>query len=201
MRKDSKKEMLYNITNEDLLNNPEKYQRFPFLGKEFLQHYEQNRISIINERKNKSVEIINEFEKIIIPQIINNENNLRTREELIKNFLKILNGEEFEMELNLFIKKFEITRKIFEEYSNDYKTEIGSFYDLTNYIWLSLCVLFAYEKSSNLKYLNTSLKINDVICSQNNLLENNKEINQIFVFLLQKELECVKKLAIDKGVI
>lgn len=191
---------MYDITNQDLLKFPEKYQRFPFLGTKFLKDYEENRISIINTRKKDSENFLQTFEEIKLPQIENNRKNILTYESLIEIFADILNEKEFKEKLNQFVRKFEITKKIHESYSDDLKKSIGSFNDLKNYLLLSLCNLFAYEKNLNLKYLNTALKINDVICSQNNLFQNKEELNQILVFVLQKELQYVKKLSREKGV-
>ena len=192
---------MYDITNENLLENPEKYQRFPFLGMEFFTDYIKKRISIIDTRKNISQKNILKFSDVIIPKNESSKENIITSQKLYEIYNKILDNNEFKNELNKFIKKFEITRKIYEKYSNDMKLGIGSFHKLNNYVILSLCNLLAYEKKKNLKYLNTSLKLNDVICSTTNLLDNDKETNELFVFILKKEIEYVNKLAIEKGVI
>lgn len=192
---------MYDITNQNLLDNPEKYQRFPFLGMEFITDYIKKRTTIINNNKNINQKSILEFSDIIIPKNKLLKENIITNQKLYEIYTKILDDNEFEDELNKFIKKFEIKRKIYEEYSNDMKTGIGSFYKLNNYLILSLCNLLAYEKKENLKYLNTVLKLNDVICSTLNLLNNNEESNQLLVYVLKKEIEYVNKLAMEKGVI
>ena len=192
---------MYDITSQNLLDNPEKYQRFPFLGMEFITDYIKKRTTIINNNKNINQKSILEFSDIIIPKNKLLKENIITNQKLYEIYTKILDDNEFEDELNKFIKKFEIKRKIYEEYSNDMKTGIGSFYKLNNYLILSLCNLLAYEKKENLKYLNTVLKLNDVICSTLNLLNNNEESNQLLVYVLKKEIEYVNKLAMEKGVI
>ena len=192
---------MYDITNQNLLDNPEKYQRFPFLGMEFITDYIKKRTTIINNNKNINQKSILEFSDIIIPKNKLLKENIITNQKLYEIYTKILDDNEFEDELNKFIKKFEIKRKIYEEYSNDMKTGIGSFYKLNNYLILSLCNLLAYEKKENLKNLNTVLKLNEVICSTLNLLNNNEESNQLLVYVLKKEIEYVNKLAMEKGVI
>jgi hypothetical protein len=192
---------LYNITNQNLLDNPEKYQRFPFLGIEFISDYIKNRISIIETKKNIIQKQILNYSDIVIPKNESSKKNIITNKKLYEVYNKILNENEFEIDLNKFIKKFEITRKIYEEYSEDMKIGIGNFHKLNNYAILSLCNLLAYEKKRNLKYLNTALKLNDVICSTINLLEKDEISNELIEFILKKEIEYVKKLAIEKGVI
>lgn len=192
---------MYNITNQNLLDNPEKYQRFPFLGIEFISDYIKNRISIIETKKNIIQKQILNYSDIVIPKNESSKKNIITNKKLYEVYNKILNENEFEIDLNKFIKKFEITRKIYEEYSEDMKIGIGNFHKLNNYAILSLCNLLAYEKKRNLKYLNTALKLNDVICSTINLLEKDEISNELIEFILKKEIEYVKKLAIEKGVI
>lgn len=191
---------MYDITNQNLLDNPERYQRFPFLGMEFITDYIKKRNSIIDDFQNINQKKILEFSDVIIPKNKLLKENIITNQKLYEIYTKILQDNEFEDELNKFIKKFEITRKIYEEYSKDMKIGIGSFYELNNYIILSLCNLFAYEKKINLKYLNTALKLNDIICSSQNLLENNKENSRLLEFILKKEIEYVNNLSMKKGV-
>ena len=125
---------MYDITNQNLLDNPEKYQRFPFLGMEFITDYIKKRTTIINNNKNINQKSILEFSDIIIPKNKLLKENIITNQKLYEIYTKILDDNEFEDELNKFIKKFEIKRKIYEEYSNDMKTGIGSFYKLNNYL-------------------------------------------------------------------
>ena len=64
---------------------------------------------------------------------------------------------------------------------------------LKNYILLSIICLEKFELDKNLKFLNCSLKLNDIICSVfNNDIDDNN-IGMIS-FLIKKELEIVKKL-------
>ena len=56
-----------------------------------------------------------------------------------------------------------------------------------------------YESTSNLKYLNTSLKLNDIICSQQKKLSNEIDISLI-EYILKKEIELILNLCKIKGI-
>lgn len=191
----------YEITDKNLIKNPERYQRFPFLGREFLKDFEQSRLRVINSIKVNNQSKIKKFSDISLTMSKNQNENILTSELLRKNLKKILNNELFDEELKKIVTKFEVKRKIYSQYSKDLKIGIGSFNESKNYLILSLCNLAAFEKKHNLKYLNSSLKLNDVVCSTIEVIENDDELKKILIFVLEKELEYVKKIALDKEVL
>jgi len=95
--------------------------------------------------------------------------------------------------LDKLIKKFEIKKKLYSGYDSDFK-EISTSYDnLLNYEKLSLLALLHYEKTKNLKFLNTALKINDTLSSQiQNINEKNEKL--LMFFIIKLELQHVTKL-------
>ena len=64
----------YKITKNNLLEIPEKYQRFPFLGMDFLNDYKKNRQEIIDIYQ-KSLENSNELFLTAQQLRIKNKNN------------------------------------------------------------------------------------------------------------------------------
>ena len=190
----------YNFTNHNLIEKPEKYQRFPFMGIDFLKEYEKNRQRIINEEMKKISKRIDDYKDLRINELErekNDINSISTYSALCEIFHNIL----FEQEiidsfilLKKFLVKFELKRRIHSTYTIDFKEEDDDFKDLKNYLILSLNNLLIYEKSNNLKYLNTSLKINDVICSclENFQLEENLRV--VLIFVLEKEIHHVHEL-------
>lgn len=101
----------------------------------------------------------------------------------LKNNNKI--NDEF---LEILIKKFEIKKRIFESYHYEFKENTKKFEMMKNYILLSLICLLKYEKTRNLKFLNTSLKLNDIISSKINELKDNDDL-LLYSFIIEKELE------------
>jgi len=199
---------LYSETN--LLENPQKYQMSPFLGTNFL-------ISFFKSRKNylKKLEKI-EKNFLELDEIINQlstehtentldkflQTNIDTEEILsllIINFSKTFDDELTNKILNEFIKKFEIKKRLYSSYDSNFKENSSLYSNLRNYLLLSTLCMLAYKKNKNLKYLNTSLKLNDTVCSQINKLKTNLE-KSLFYHILKIELQNVETLCNIKKV-
>ena len=109
-------------------------------------------------------------------------------------------------ELNIDKSKMEMDHagtKTFSDCANleDYEfNKIGDeFKEIQNYILLSFLCLIRYQVTSDLKYLNTFLKLNDTICSVKNLVVNKIDIS-LFHFLLMSEMKYVLKLLDGLGI-
>ena len=100
--------------------------------------------------------------------------------------------------VNIFIKKFEIRKKFFTEYNSEMKEISTNYSEIKNYILFSIICETLFLHTDNLKYLNTSLKLNDLVCSQNKIL--NKVEKSLLKFSINKELESIKFLSKKIGV-
>ena len=101
--------------------------------------------------------------------------------------------------LSMFIKKYEIFKRIFDRYNGSLE-KIGSNYkNISNYIYLALNIALYYAKRENLKFLNAQLKINDAVCS---VVSEVKDINDLILFCISVDLEVgfIKSLMQKKGV-
>ena len=195
----------YKITKNNLLEIPEKYQRFPFLGMDFLNDYKKNRQEIIDNITEKTVNKIKNVIEIsnMMKNISNLDDNINTQNKLNKIFQKIISSRNDETDLITLHKlstKFELKKKIYSSYSNNFKDSYGIDNNLETYCLLSLCNLIMYEKKNNLKYFNTSLKINDTICSCINNIKNNESLKIILIFILEKEMNHINKICKKKGI-
>lgn len=180
----------YPYSEIDNLEFPQKYQMSEYLGTSFLVAYKKSRKEIIDQIKIENKDIVNlindnskfsedEFLKIREKKVFKMENMLWfLYKRISENKFKI----EYNELINRFIKKFEITKKIFDFYEHDLSTKSKNFRILRNYLILSLICIKLYEKKMKLKYLNTSLKINDLLCS------NFKKISDGFDLRLLKEI-------------
>ena len=204
------KRSMYQYSIRSLLGNPEKYQMSPFEGKEFLHNYKKSRMSKIKhfEKNQNSITKFDDILKIIrFKGDTNIQNKIRKdtieteelftflcsklEENKMKGFLKEI--------IDVFIKKFEIRKKIFNAYNADFKVASNDFANLKNYSLFSLICLLEYHKTDNLKYLNTSLKLNDIICSQSTKISSSDDIT-LFLFIVKKELEFIFSLCDKKKV-
>ena len=102
--------------------------------------------------------------------------------------------------VNHFVQRFEVTKKLFTRYDKGIKRGLSYSDNFEIYIIFSLILSIIYIQSSNLKYLNTLLKICDLLTSL--ISENN--INKIHSGLLQQviliEITFIKILLNSKGI-
>lgn len=190
--------MEYTYSKPDLLKNPQKYQKTPYLGLDFLNTYKISRLSKIS-----SLEVtdfsLNDFLDSLTTNFKDNHEFLLSE---FLNYILIMTKNEFNFNIvkkntDLVLKKFELKKKLFIKYDSKFK-EIVSDYDfLRNYLLLSLLCVIQYEKSLSLKYLNSCLKINDTISSQ--IIESLDDIT-LFKYVLEKEVEFINQLCNKTGI-
>jgi adenylylsulfate kinase len=162
----------YSYTQNNLLENPHKYQYSKFEGKEFFdkliydrnqsKNYLENRLKKLNNSLIKKENLkYNSFEL---------ENNLILKDFLI--FLYQSSKEEllkYSNTIDILIKRFEVGKKLYLTYDlNEIRKSSVSFDELLNYPLFSLVLQKYYNYSNNQKkfvYLNAILKVNDIISS------------------------------------
>ena len=200
--------MKYVYTSENRFKFPEKYQMTPFDNIDFLKAYKNSResnLELLNE-KNSLVYDFSDILKIIpfkvesqVSSKIGNEdvNTEKLLEFLLIEFIK--NKKKYNKTLDILIKEFEIKKRIFEFCNSEFKGSKEKYSNLNNYILLSVICLLKFEKTQNLKFLNTSLKLNDVVSSQIKKLISSKYI-QLYSLVIKKELEFVSELCSKKQV-
>jgi len=200
---------LYPYTETNLLENPQKYQMSPYLGKNFLINFfkaRKNQIKVL-EKSEKNIleldEVIKQLSRNFSKNTLDDflQINIETEEILsllLINFSNIIDNDITKI-LNKFIKKFEVKKRLYSSYDRNFKENSSLYSNLRNYLLLSTLCLLAYKKNKNLKYLNTSLKLNDTACSQINKLKNNLE-KSLFYHILKIELQNVNSLCNIKKV-
>jgi hypothetical protein len=73
---------------------------------------------------------------------------------------------EEERVLDKLARKFEISRKIFSNYDSDFKKIESSSDEMNIYALLAINLFLGFESGKNFKFLNTGLKINDMLVTQ-----------------------------------
>jgi hypothetical protein len=115
----------------------------------------------------------------------------------VKKFLSQCLNNSFEIkkkEFDLLIKRFEVTKKVYSFYDSNlrphsmYKNDLR----LENYIAFSYALTEVYEKTKNFKYLNSLLKVNDILCSAYKLLSINEK--NIMSSLIKREIDFIQSL-------
>ena len=174
--------MNYIYSKGDLLETSQKYQLSPFHGSDFLNSYKIERESILNKLDTKIERkiILSELIKILLPpeNIISEKQITKfVTETLLITFLNKLQLTPSDKTiLSKLLKSFEIKKKIFTEYDFNQNTFSTDYKNLRNYILFSLLCSKEFKESQNLKFLNTVLKLNDIISSKINHISNNYDL-------------------------
>ena len=191
----------YQYIQNDLLTTPQKYQISSYEGPGFLTSYQFSRRKIITELK-KMPDFISYSDNLFSSQHVSDacmiikKNKFSTNELYRSIVIELINNTRNIQVIPIidkFLKKFEIRKKIFLYYDYKFNKVGDEFKEIQNYILLSFMCLIRYQVTSDLKYLNTFLKLNDLICSAKNLIVNKIDIS-LFHYLLQAEMKYILKL-------
>ena len=191
----------YQYIQNDLLTTPQKYQISSYEGPGFLTSYQFSRRKIITELK-KMPDFISYSDNLFSSQHVSDacmiikKNKFSTNELYRSIVIELINNTRNIQVIPIidkFLKKFEIRKKIFLYYDYKFNKVGDEFKEIQNYILLSFMCLIRYQVTLDLKYLNTFLKLNDLICSAKNLIVNKIDIS-LFHYLLQAEMKYILKL-------
>ena len=191
--------MIYNYTENDLLEYPESYFYSKFYGVLFLESYFSKRLEKLSNLGSDLI-INSKFEKLKIEitskiKILYSKNNKDDLFFYTSDFLlNILNdnNQDLNKKFNKIIQKFEITKKIYDKYQIDSFKGIGYNKNLDIYILFGICLIDFYHKTKNLVYLNSILKLSDILCSQ--IKTDSSLISSGTIYIIKNELYLINKL-------
>ena len=201
---------MYKYDNVDLLKNPEFYQMTPFEGSKFLPNYIKSRKEIISMLDSEHYFTkFNELRHYFTTKFtISKEEELYNHIIITNDLFVFLMNSTLESKPNhmitqiidIFLKKFELTKKFFDSYNLKQKQTSENFTNLKNYVIFSIICLKIFEDTKNLKYLNTCLKINDIIASNIRIKKNN-DLSDLINFLINSEIDIIRKISKENDVI
>ncbi len=170
----------YNIGN-DLKDNI-TYSFSLFEGGNFLEYYYEHRSRAI---KNLNGIIDSSKEKKSI------KDNSGVTGTILNQILEKIKDSGAADNLDFYVVKFEVNKILYDSY--DEGRPQGAYNNIKNYILLSYCCLEKYKISGRLKYLNTSLKLNDIIISS---LKNISDVEDLVMSLeiINLELSIIKEI-------
>ena len=184
--------MSYSYTDGDKIASPNTYFYTEYNGQEFLNSYFGNRKSILRKMKDA-----------VEPTF--SENDIETDQSLIQTsiYLDYLytslqsqnhsrNADIF-AEINLILKKFEVSKRIYDFYLPEFKkSDDSDFKNLNNYLKLASVLSRSYEITKKLNYLNGMLKVIDTLISVFNEMSELEKKN--LAWLIRLEIDHVGKL-------
>ena len=196
--------MIYQYSERNLLENKQKYQMTPFEGKEFLTAYERTRKILMKQKcdENEFLDIIESLYKINHKEKSDDDTKFYSEYEFLSIIIKGKNNlkKEDETTIEKFVKIFEVKKRIFDTYLINLERNYSDNYtNLRNYILFAIICLKKYETTDNLKFLNSVLKLNDIICSASGLISDENDL-KLFQYIIEKELDFVKELQKRCGV-
>ena len=161
----------YRYTKKNHFVYPQRYSKSKYDGVKFFEQYFKSRYTILKK--------INGFQDYHIQ----NEDLGQFSDPKI---------------FNITQKKFEILKRVYKKYDERGKPLTEDYFYLKNYIQLSAKCCLVYQESMNLKFLNTALKINDLLLSMHKQIPDKSR--QLFGAVLKMELDSIQNICDKKGV-
>lgn len=183
---------MYKYVTEDNLEWPQTYMYTEYGGWEFLHDYKESRENFLAEQEIGRAE---DFRQTV------SEDEGRL-EAMLQKASAIMGDGKLDDEilgvLEFLVKVFELRKRLYSEYPKGYKPDEASGYRrYDRYISLGILLSQAYRRTSNLKYLNTLLKLDDTLLSLTSVLDERQK--RCVAALLKSELVYVEDLAEQQG--
>jgi hypothetical protein len=171
---------LYVYFDNDAPNSKINYSYSTFHGSTFINSWRKNRMAVELSR-------VNEF-KI---KFFSNTETGKTFERWIQEGFH--NFPDESSDLLLLLKRFEVTKKIYDSYDSEFRPDSKSKYDnLSLYAMFGYVLVRAYKETQFLPLLNTLLKINDILISQKTMLD--QRTNELAAFTINEEHRFINEL-------
>jgi methionyl-tRNA formyltransferase len=167
---------------------PYSYSRFG--GLNFLNAWQNKRGSCITFNAPSKPYSIAEFLKLVQ----NSPANINLTSDLFDNWIRELsNGRIEEERLNLLLKRFEVTKRIYAEYDENFRPlNKLDYHQNLNYLKFAVVLILAYRNLGKLQYLNALLKLCDILCCVHQNLNDDEK--RICDWVLLSESDIVNKL-------
>ena len=195
--------MKYSYTEIDLLESPQKYQHSEFQGKAFISAFRKSRENILNYiSKNTTIAKLSDVYATLSKHNSSFEfknSNYTTNEFLIYFLTNDDNQEEKMQFVEKLLKNFEIQKKIFSNYEFLTLKHSENYTIMENYVLFSLVCAKIFKITKNLKFLNTLLKLNDILSSRVQSINESVTLSLIH-HAINFELEFVNDLLKTKVV-
>lgn len=186
--------VVYKYTQNNLLDFPEKYFYAAYDGKFFIKKWYENRKIPFS----RMIDLGLNLKEIQLPDAFEGKNKssifLDTYLWILEKIKKLNTDNFVDRETENFLKKFEVRKKIYQVYENRefVVNDKCDGKDVMIYIFSGYLFALCYKKTSKLQFLNSCLKIMDIIVSYD---QNVKNVNHpLFLYLLKKEFEYIRIL-------
>ena len=184
--------MSYSYTDGDKIASPNTYFYTEYNGQEFLNSYFGNRKSILRKMKDAVEPTFSENDTETDQSLIQTSIYLDYLYTSLQSQNHSRNADIF-AEINLILKKFEVSKRIYDFYLPEFKkSDESDFKNLNNYLKLASVLSRSYEITKKLNYLNGMLKVIDTLISVFNEMSELEKKN--LAWLIRMEIDHVGKL-------
>lgn len=170
---------------EDFLKGSGEYKKYKSTF-DNLAHYEE-------KLSNYEVDCVNNLQSFQINNEIDTETLLTA---ILYCQLNSKHDQLIIQWLDRLIQRFEVTKKLYESYLSGFRSGKGNYRNLRIYWMLSLLLNLRYVETKNIKYLSTSMKVSDLICSveHSNIIDSYKIPMQGLILILLVEINNIRLL-------
>lgn len=184
--------MSYSYTDGDKIASPNTYFYTEYNGQEFLNSYFGNRKSILRKTKDAVEPMFSKNDIETDQSLIHTSIYLDYLYTSLQSQNHSRNADIF-AEINLILKKFEVSKRIYDFYLPEFKkSDESDFKNLNNYLKLASVLSRSYEITKKLNYLNGMLKVIDTLISVFNEMSELEKKN--LAWLIRMEIDHVGKL-------
>ena len=177
--------MKYKYINTKSPEEKIDYSYSQFGGEDFLLAYRESREEFISQ--------INMDGKLLLSPA-----GFGETENLFTNWIsKLRDNREIELkQFNLLLKRFEVTKKIYENYDENFRPINKSEYKKYKlYVLYAYVLSLSFKRYNKLQYLNALLKANDINISIRTYLD--QDIKKLLAICLTAELDFINNLEIQ----
>jgi hypothetical protein len=195
----------YEYSKGNLFDKPESYFYSQYFGSEFLSSYLAVRHKKLSDLMTNQKQVLEpSYHRLKFLTYYTDEtdykfidNHLNTCDLLIRRLLD-KHTEDFEYIFKRLIQKFEISKKLNDQYSSKDLKPTGDNRNILVYILFGLVLIEIYSKTEKLKYFNALLKLSDLLCSV--VDEESLMYRHGAAFILLKERSFIEELLNKNGI-
>lgn len=171
--------MSYKYITDDNLINIQDYMYSEYRGRTFLEEYMKSRTGFLDANPlGETSEYIDCTNK----QLMNIRKQIAKRD-----FVGV------KADLDKYVKRFEVRKRIYSQYDEIGKPNEGSNYtDISNYIVFAECLVSAYVYFQKMKYISCLLKVNDTLISISDTMNSQQKMR--LCQLIESELDFIDEI-------
>lgn len=186
----------YKYIDNNAPNIKINYSYSEYLGLRFLDYWKISRKENLKEFNNENLDILieklnSEFES----------DNFISSVHIFSKWLKNIDSLDFLNDLNLLLKRFEVTRKIYNEYNVLMRPfHKKNYLCVNNYSLFGIILGLLFSKTKKYQFLNAHVKLNDILLGWDN--DNlNEDSLMLRAYSLDLEYKNVIQILNKKGII